>query len=83
MWDFPGGPVVKTPPFNAGCVDLIPGLGAKIPHALWPKKKKKKKYKTESNNTGRHKNKNEVKDFMSYTYTILYYHFLLHFNILK
>ena len=36
MWDFPGGPVVKTPPFNAGCVDFIPGQGAKIPHALWP-----------------------------------------------
>ena len=29
--DFPGGPVVKTPPGNAG---LIPGQGTKIPHAL-------------------------------------------------
>ena len=29
--DFPGGPVVKTPPCNAG---LIPGQGTKIPNAL-------------------------------------------------
>ena len=29
-WDFPGGPVVKTSPSNAG--------GAKIPHASQPKK---------------------------------------------
>ena len=39
--DFPGGPVVKTAP-NAGGVVSIPGGGAEIPHALWPKKKKKK-----------------------------------------
>ena len=38
--DFPGGPVVKTAP-NAGGVVSIPGGGAEIPHALWPKKKKK------------------------------------------
>ena len=37
----PGGPVVKkTSPSNAG--DSIPGQGARIPHASWPKKKKKK-----------------------------------------
>ena len=36
----PGSPVVKTSPFNAWGVDSIPGLGAKIPCALWPKKKK-------------------------------------------
>ena len=35
--DFPGGPVVKTLPSNAEYVALIPGGGAKIPHALWPK----------------------------------------------
>ena len=35
--DFPGGPVVKTLPSNAGGAGLIPGQGAKIPHALWPK----------------------------------------------
>ena len=42
MKDFPGGPVVKTPPFNAAGVSSIPGWGAKIPHALWPKKPKHK-----------------------------------------
>ena len=31
--DFPGGPVVKNPPYNAGDVGLIPGQGTKIPHA--------------------------------------------------
>ena len=35
--DFPGGPVVKTLPSNAGRVGSIPGQGAKIPHALQPK----------------------------------------------
>ena len=41
LWeDFPGGPVVKTSPSNAGGAGLIPGRGAKIPRALWPKKPK-------------------------------------------
>ena len=31
--DFPGGPVVKNPPSNAGNVGSIPGWGTKIPHA--------------------------------------------------
>ena len=31
--DFPGSPVVKTLPFNAGGVGSIPGQGAKILHA--------------------------------------------------
>ena len=31
--DFPGGPVVKYPPFNAGDAGLIPGQGTKIPRA--------------------------------------------------
>ena len=35
--DFPGGPVVKTLLSNAGGVRSIPGRGAKIPHASWPK----------------------------------------------
>ena len=30
---FPGSPVVKNPSVNAGDMDLIPGLGTKIPHA--------------------------------------------------
>ena len=42
----PGCPVVKTPPSEAGgCwfTGSIPGQGAKIPHASWPKKAKHKK----------------------------------------
>ena len=31
-WDFPGGPVVKNLPSNAGDVGLIPGQGTEIPH---------------------------------------------------
>ena len=31
--DFPGGPVVKNPPANAGDTGLIPGLGRS--HKLW------------------------------------------------
>ena len=31
--DFPGGPVVKNPPCNAGDVGSITGWGTKIPHA--------------------------------------------------
>ena len=30
---FPGGPVVKNPPCNAGDTGLIPGWGTKIPYA--------------------------------------------------
>ena len=37
LWDFPGGPAVRTSPSNAGGAGSIPGWGAKIPHALWPK----------------------------------------------
>ena len=35
-------PVVKTSPSNAGGAGLIPGRGAKIPHALGPKNQKHK-----------------------------------------
>ena len=44
--DFPGGPVVKTSPSNAGGAGSIPGRGAKIPHASWPKNQnmKQKRY---------------------------------------
>ena len=34
LWDFPGGPVVKNPPANAGDWRSIPGPETKIPHAL-------------------------------------------------
>ena len=30
-WDFPGGPVVKNSPSNAGDMGSIPGQGTKIP----------------------------------------------------
>ena len=33
-WGFPGGPVVKNPPSNAGGPDSIPGGGTKIPQAM-------------------------------------------------
>ena len=33
MRDFPGGPVIKNPPSNAGDAGSIPGRGTKIPHA--------------------------------------------------
>ena len=32
--DFPGGPVIKHLPCNAGDVGLIPGWGTRIPHAV-------------------------------------------------
>ena len=33
IWDFPGGPVVKNLPSNAGDPGSIPGRGTKIPLA--------------------------------------------------
>ena len=46
MEGFPGGPVVKTSPSNAGGAGLIPSRGAKIPHASRPKNQniKQKQY---------------------------------------
>ena len=40
VWRLPWCPVVETLPFSAGSVGLILGWGAKIPHALWPRKPK-------------------------------------------
>ena len=44
--DFPGGPVVKTSPSIARGEGSIPGRGAKIPCASWPKNQniKQKQY---------------------------------------
>ena len=40
----PCGPVVKAPPSNTGAANLIPGWGAKIPHAKgWKKQNMKQK----------------------------------------
>ena len=49
--DFAGGPVAKTSPSNAGSAGLIPGRGAKIPHASRPKNQhiKQKQYCNEFN----------------------------------
>ena len=33
-WNFPGGPVVKNQPSNAGDEGSVPGRGTKIPHAM-------------------------------------------------
>ena len=38
--DFPGCPVVKASPSNAGGANLIPGHGTKTPCASWPKTQK-------------------------------------------
>ena len=45
-WDFPGSPVVKTSPSNAGGAGLIPGQGTKVPQASRPKNQnmKQKQY---------------------------------------
>ena len=47
-WNFPEVLVVKTLPSNVEGVGSIPGWGAKIPYALWQKKKKTKKHKIEA-----------------------------------
>ena len=41
--DFPGGPVVKTSPSNAGGTGWISGRRAKIPHVLEAKNPKHNK----------------------------------------
>ena len=59
MRDFPGGPVVKTLPSNAGGVDSIPGWGADIPHTSGPKKQniKQKQYCNKFNKDFPHQKK--------------------------
>ena len=42
-WGFPGGPLVKNPPWNAEGMGSIFGWETKIPYALWRGQKKKKK----------------------------------------
>ena len=50
-WDFPGGPIVKSPSSTAGVAGLILGQGAKFPHASWPKNPNmsQKQYSNKSN----------------------------------
>ena len=54
--DLPDGPVVKTSPSNAGSTGSIPGWGAEIPHASWPKKQniKQKQYCNRCNQDFKH-----------------------------
>ena len=54
--DFPGDLVVKTSPSNAGDVGSIPGEGAEIPHASWPKNIKQKQYCNKFNKHFKNKN---------------------------
>ena len=66
IWDFPGGPVVKTPPSSEGGTGSIPGQGAKIPHALGPKNRsiKQKKYCNKFNKDLKKKNGLHQKNFL-------------------
>ena len=50
LWDFSGGPVARTSPFNVGVAGSIPGQRVKIPHAKWQKKKKTKKQQQQPRN---------------------------------
>ena len=43
--DYPGNPVVKTLPSNAGDVGLMPSWGAKLPHTSWLKNQPTKQTK--------------------------------------
>ena len=43
LWDFSGGPVARTSPFNIGGAGSIPGQRVKIPHAEWQNKAKQNK----------------------------------------
>ena len=42
LWDFPGGPVVKTLRFQCRGMGSIPGQGTKIPHSVQCSQKTKK-----------------------------------------
>ena len=42
IWDFPGGPVFRTPRFHCPGPGSIRGWGTKIPQAVWRGQKKKK-----------------------------------------
>ena len=64
--DFPGDPVVKTSPSNAGGASSIPGQEAKIPHDWQPKNQniKQKQYCNKFNkdfNNCSHQKKNLLK----------------------
>ena len=65
MGDFPRGLVVKSLPSNAEGASLIPGQGAKIPHASWLKNQniKQKQYCNKFNKifkNGQHQKKKKT-----------------------
>ena len=72
-WDFPGGPVVKTSPSNAGGAGLIPGQEAKIPYASQPKNQniKQKQYCNKFNKD--FKNGPHQKNFKKNVPIVLYF----------
>ena len=53
---FPGSPVVKILPPNAGGAGLIPGRGARIPHASWMKNQSMKQKQHCNKNIKKKKN---------------------------
>ena len=75
-WDFPGSPVIKTSPSNAGGVGSIPGGGGKIPCASWPKNPKyfitKNKQKTQDKDfkNGSHKKEKILNKNMCKTHSL-------------
>ena len=71
LGDFPGSPVVKTLPSNAEGAGLIPGRGAKVPHASRPRNQniEQKQYRNEFNKdfkNGPHQKKKKEKSRLIY-----------------
>ena len=69
--------MVETPPSNAGGVGSIPGRGAKIPHASWPKSQhiKQRQYCNKFNNdfkSGPH-HKKSFKKMVNFMLCIMLY----------
>ena len=52
-WDFPGGPVVKTPRFHCRGHGFDLWLGVKILHAVWHGQKIEKEKKKKHGKTGK------------------------------
>ena len=61
-WEFPGGPVVRTPHFH--CMDSMPGQGTNIPQAEKKKKviKGNKSYPQRESNDGRRTGEEDKKE---------------------
>ena len=61
--DFPGGPVAETLPSKAEGARSVPGWGAQIPQASWPKKQniRQKQYSNKFNKDPHQKKKKALK----------------------